>query len=56
MNEFNKFDLYTKDGVAVTSSVPLPAEGQSASDCVEHLWEYYDGLMQKYHLAGPLIW
>lgn len=42
--EFNKFDLYTKDRAGIRP------------DEVPALWEYYNGLLDKYHLAGPLKW
>lgn len=42
--EFNKFDLYTKD-----------REGMDL-ETVRSLWEYYEGLLEKYNLSGPLKW
>jgi len=41
--EFNKFDLYTKDRAGIHIDVPS-------------LWEYYNGLLEKYHLSGSLKW
>lgn len=42
--EFNKFDLYTKDRGGIDLST------------VAQLWEYYEGLLEKYHLSGQLKW
>jgi inositol oxygenase len=41
--EFNKCDLYTKSNDASKINV-------------EELWKYYDALIAKYNLAGPLKW
>ena len=43
--EFNKCDLYTKDN---DISVVLSKEAQ--------LWAYYEEIMRKYGMDGPLKW
>lgn len=42
--DFNRFDLYTKDGAGLKGVDP------------EQLWPYYDSLIEKYGLSGPLMW
>jgi len=43
--EFNKCDLYTKDN---------DVEGFMKNE--EQLWEYYDALLDKFGMGGPLKW
>ena len=43
MLEFNKFDLYTKDGAGLHSVSP------------DDLWPYYQSLIDKY-MPGKLKW
>lgn len=43
--EFNKCDLYTKDN---NVEVFMQQEAQ--------LWAYYDGLLEKFGMSGPLRW
>ncbi len=41
--EFNKFDLYTKTFDVATLDV-------------DELWKYYDSLLAKFNMDGPLDW
>jgi inositol oxygenase len=47
--EFNKFDLYTKDQKDQAGLLKSP-------DVVEKLWEYYQGLIDKYFPSSELVW